>query len=176
MAKDLKGGYNSNNFSLLDVYLDEKGTLVKIQLPNIFKDDHIVTKPTPTTVGYDEWPLSFTLWKNFYNSHGKYKPGLNEYFHMYRCRLNFAMFCVTSALGISWQHLNHSNLLVPAVYRFHVYFHIWLLLHELAFSYQMKTALARFKMLTLRLYITVSVMTMVLMQMKHRCMEIGFIQ
>ena len=23
-AKDLKGGYNSNNFSLLDVYLDEK--------------------------------------------------------------------------------------------------------------------------------------------------------
>ena len=95
---------------------------------------------------------------------------------MYRCQLNFAMSCVTSALGISWQHLNHSNLLVPAVYRFHVYFHIRLLLHELAFSYQMKTALARFKMLTLRLYITVSVMTMVLMQMKHRCMEIGFIQ
>ena len=26
----LKDGYNSNNFSLLDVYLDEKGTSVKI--------------------------------------------------------------------------------------------------------------------------------------------------
>ena len=50
-TKDLKGGYNSNNFPLLDVYLDEKGTSVKIQLPNIFKDHHIVAQPTPTTVG-----------------------------------------------------------------------------------------------------------------------------
>ena len=35
-TKDLKHGFSSNNFSLLDVYLDEKGTSVKIQLPNIF--------------------------------------------------------------------------------------------------------------------------------------------
>ena len=50
-SKDLKGGYNINNFSLLDVYLDEKGTSVKIQLPNIVKDHHIVSQPTRTTVG-----------------------------------------------------------------------------------------------------------------------------
>ena len=53
-TKDLKGGYNSNNLSLLDVFLDEKGTSVKIQLLNIFKDHHIVAQPTPTTVGYDK--------------------------------------------------------------------------------------------------------------------------
>ena len=53
-TKDLKGGYNSNNFSLLNIYLDEKGTSVKIQLPNIFKDHHIVAQPTLTSVGYDE--------------------------------------------------------------------------------------------------------------------------
>ena len=108
-TKDLKGGYNSSNFSLLNTYLDEKGPSVKIQLPNIFKEHHIVAQPTTTTVGYDEWPLSLALWRKFYNSHGKYKPELNKYFHMYmyRCQLNFAMFCVTSALGISWQHLNH---------------------------------------------------------------------
>ena len=123
-TKDLKGRYNINNFSLLGVYLDEKGPSVKIQLSNIFKDHHIVAKPSPTTVGYDERPLSFPLWRRFYNSHGKYKPELNEYFHMYQSQLNFAMFCATSALGISWQHLNHSNLLVRAVYRFHVYFHV----------------------------------------------------
>ena len=84
-TKDLNGVYNSNNFSLLDVYLDEKGTLVKIQLPNILKDHQIVAQPTPTAVGYHEWPLSLTLWKKFYNSHGKYKPELNEYFRIYRC-------------------------------------------------------------------------------------------
>ena len=81
-TKDLKGDYNSNNFSLLDVYLDEKGTSVKIQLPNIFKDHHIVAQPNPATVGYDKWPLSLALWSKCYNSHGKYKPELNEYFHI----------------------------------------------------------------------------------------------
>ena len=108
--------------------------MVKIQLPNIFEDHYIVAQPTPTTVGYDEWPLSLALKRKFYNSHGKYKPELNECFHMYRCQLNFTVFCVTSALGISWQHLNLPNLLVRTVYRFHVYFHIRLILHELGIS------------------------------------------
>ena len=118
---------------MLNVYLDEKGPSVKIQLPNIFKDHHIIAKPKPTIAG-DEWPLSLVLWRTFYNSHGRYKPELNKYFHMYRCQLNFAMFCATSTLGISWQHLNHPNLFVRAVYRFHVYFHIRLILHELGIS------------------------------------------
>ena len=133
-TKDLTGGHNSKNFSLLDVYLDEKGPSVKIQMPSIFKDHHILAKPIPTTVDYDEWPLSIALWRKFYNSHGKYKSELNQCFHMYRCQLNFALFCVTSALGISWQHLNHVNLLVRSVYRFHVYFHVRLILHDLGIS------------------------------------------
>ena len=53
-TKDLKGGHSSNNFSLLDVKLDEKGPSVKIQLPDIFKGHHIVAQPGPTMVGYDE--------------------------------------------------------------------------------------------------------------------------
>ena len=69
-----------------------------------------------------------------FNSHGKYKPELNEYFHTYRCQLNFTMFCATSALGISWQHLNHPNLLVGSVYKFHVYFHVRLILHDVGIS------------------------------------------
>ena len=74
-TKDLKGVYNSNNFSLLDVYLNEKGPTVKIQLPNIFKDHHIIAKPKPITAD-DEWPLSLPLWRNFCDSHGKYRPEL----------------------------------------------------------------------------------------------------
>ena len=110
-----------------------------------------------------------------YNSHGKYKPELNEYFHMYQCQLNFALFCVTSALGISWQHLNHPNLLVRTVCRLHVYFHVPLILHELGIFYHMTMVSARLKMLTLRVHIAVSVMIVALMQMKHGCMETGFI-
>ena len=50
---------------------------------------------------------------------------------MYRCQLDFSIFCATSLLGISWQHLNYPNLLVHSVYRFHVYFHERLILHDL---------------------------------------------
>ena len=130
-TKDLKGGHNNINFSLLDIYLDEKGPSVKIQLSNIFKDHHIVAKPSTTTVSYDEWPLSNGLWMKFHDGHGKYMPELNEYFHMYRCHLNIALFCATSVLSISWQHLNHPNLLVRAVYRFHLFFHVRSILHNL---------------------------------------------
>ena len=60
LTKDLKGAYNSSNFSLIDVYFDEKGSSIKIQLPNIFKDHRIIAKPKPTIAG-DEWPLSLIL-------------------------------------------------------------------------------------------------------------------
>ena len=75
--------YSTINFSLLDIYLDDEGPSVEIQLLNIFKDHPIMAKPSTTSVGYDEWLLSNALWMKFYNSHGKYKPELNEYFHMY---------------------------------------------------------------------------------------------
>ena len=118
---------------MLNVYLDEKGSSVKIQLPNIFKDHHITAKPKSAIAG-DEWPLSLAFWRKFYDSHGKCRPELNEYFHMYRCQLNLTMFAATSALGISWKHPSHTNLLVRDVYRFHMYFHIRLILHKLGIS------------------------------------------
>ena len=71
LTKDLKVGHSNINFSLLDIFLDEKGPSVNIQLSNILKDDHIVAKPSTTSVGYDEWPLPNNLWMKFYNSHGK---------------------------------------------------------------------------------------------------------
>ena len=40
-TKDLNEGYTVNDFSVLDVYLNEKGLSVKIQLLNIFKNSYI---------------------------------------------------------------------------------------------------------------------------------------
>ena len=105
----------------------------------------IIIKPSTTTVGYDEWSLANPPWMKLYNSHGKYKPELNEYFDMYQCQLNFALFCATSALGISWQHLNHPNLLVRSVYRFHVYFHVRLILNDLGIPLQHEDGFSKVK-------------------------------
>ena len=55
------------------------------------------------------------------------------------------MFCVTSALGISWQHLNHPNLLGRSVYRFHVYFNVQLILHELGISLPQEDGFSKVK-------------------------------
>ena len=129
LTKDLNGNY----FSLLDVYLNGKKPSVKIQLLNIFKDHHAVAKSGPIPVGCGEW-LFYALWMRVYNSHGNYKPELNDYFHMYQCQLNFAMFCAASVLGFSWQELNHPDLLVCSVYRFHMYFHVRITLHHLGIS------------------------------------------
>ena len=52
--KDLKGRHNNINFSLPDIYLNEKGPSLKMQLLNIFKDHHIVAQTGTTAVGYDE--------------------------------------------------------------------------------------------------------------------------
>ena len=86
------------------------------------------------------------------------------------------MFCVTSALGISWQHLNHPNVLVHSVYRFYVYFHVRLILHELGISLPHEDGFSKVKIVTFKALVTVPVMTMALTQMKHGCMEAGFIQ
>ena len=64
---------------------------------------------------------------------------------MYRCQLNFVLFAITSALGISWQYLNHPNLLVCSVYRFHVYFHVRLILHELGISLPQEDGFSKVK-------------------------------
>ena len=64
---------------------------------------------------------------------------------MYRCQLNFTMFCVTSALGTSWQHLNHPKLLIRSIYSFHVYFYLRLILHELDISLPYKDGFSKVK-------------------------------
>ena len=51
-TKDLRGGHNSNSFSLLDIYLDDEGPSVKIQLLNFLKNHHIVAKTSSTTVAF----------------------------------------------------------------------------------------------------------------------------
>ena len=42
-------------FLVWDVCLNEKGSSVKIQLLNIFRDNHIVAKSGPTTTDYDKF-------------------------------------------------------------------------------------------------------------------------
>ena len=101
----------------------------------ILKDHEIIPDIEKNRHSYDSdsWKLNN---KVFIALHSR-KPKLEEYFHMYRCQLNFALYCASSALSVSMQHLNHPNMLFRSVYRFHVYYHMRLIL------YRLKVALPR---------------------------------
>ena len=88
-----KGGSNSREA------LFRVNTVCNNPATKVFKDHHIVAILSPVAVGYNKWLFSEALWMKFYSSHGKYKSELNEHFYMYRCQINFAMFCATGAIG-----------------------------------------------------------------------------
>ena len=45
-------------------------------------------------------------------------------FTIWQSQLNFAIFCASSACGISVEHLNAKEPMIRSIYRFHVYYHI----------------------------------------------------
>ena len=45
-------------------------------------------------------------------------------FTIWQSQLNFAVFCASSACGVSVEHLNAKEPMIRSIYRFHVYYHI----------------------------------------------------
>ena len=43
---------------------------------------------------------------------------------LWQSQLNFAVFCASSACGVSVEHLNAKKPMIRSIYRFHVYYHI----------------------------------------------------
>ena len=70
--------------------------------------------------------------KSFTSYHQVQNYIKNSTFKKWDNQLKFAIYCATSGCGVSWQnHLNHSNPLVRSIFRFHTYFQIRKILHQL---------------------------------------------
>ena len=54
----------------------------------------------------------------------KFKDWDHYKFTLWQSQLNFAVFCSSSACGISVEHLNAKEPMIRSIYRFHVYYHI----------------------------------------------------
>ena len=52
-------------------------------------------------------------------------------FTLWQSQLNFAVFCASSACGVSVEHLNAKEPMIESVYRFHVYYQIRRILNRL---------------------------------------------
>ena len=54
----------------------------------------------------------------------KFKDWDHYKFTTWQSQLNFAVFCASSACGVSVEHLNAKEPMIRSIYRFHVYYHI----------------------------------------------------
>ena len=54
----------------------------------------------------------------------KFKDWDHYKFTLWQSQLNFAVFCASSACGVSVEHLNAMEPMIRTVYRFHVYYQI----------------------------------------------------
>ena len=54
----------------------------------------------------------------------KFKDWDHYKFTIWQSQLNFAVFCASSACGVSVEHLNAKEPMIWSIYRFHVYYHI----------------------------------------------------
>ena len=57
---------------------------------------------------------------------------------LWQSQLNFAVFCASSACGVSVEHLNANRPLLQSLYRFHFYYHIRRILKVLEIHYHMR--------------------------------------
>ena len=132
-TENLASSNSTVEFVTQKIYLNESES-VQLKFMDILKEHEIIPDIEKNRQSCDDsWKVSN---KVFIALHSR-KPKLEEYVHMYRCQLNFALYCTSSALGVSMQHLNHPNMRIRSVYRFHVYYHMRLML------YRFKVALPR---------------------------------
>ena len=54
----------------------------------------------------------------------KFKDWDHYKFTIWQSQLNFAVFCASSACGVSVEHLNAKESMIKSIYQFHVYYHI----------------------------------------------------
>ena len=54
----------------------------------------------------------------------KFKHWDNYKFTLWQTQLNFAVFCASSACGVSVEHMNVMKPMIRSIHRFHVYYHI----------------------------------------------------
>ena len=68
----------------------------------------------------------------------KFKNWDHYKFTIWQSQLNFAVFCTSSACGVSVEHLNAKEPMIRSIYRFHVYYHIRRILKilEIPLSYE----------------------------------------
>ena len=104
--------YHTKNINLnyLEVYVTTKDSF-KVKVLNPFKN--------------------YLNQKTVVNNHSVIKRWNSHPMQFYQNQLNFAIFCATTACGVSFPHLEHADPLTRSVFNFHIYYQFRRILSEL---------------------------------------------
>ena len=86
------------------------GDSLKVKFPNVFMSYPLGTVRVEDQRFKDWDHYKLTLWQS---------------------QLNFAVFCASSAYGVSIEHMNAKKPMLRIIYRFHIYYHIRRILKRL---------------------------------------------
>jgi hypothetical protein len=100
------------------VYINSK-LFIDLELPNVFTDYYIQTWDKNTPGFMDNSILINT-----------FRPGVDS-FKFWSAHMSFAIYCASTCLGVSAEHLEKGSGLLRALYRFHIYYHVRKVLHML---------------------------------------------
>ena len=75
----------------------------------------------------------------------KWKNWENSPMNLWQTQLNFAMFCASSACGVSAEHLTSKIPMIRSVYRFHVYYHVRRILKRLQVALPYQNGFSQFE-------------------------------
>ena len=93
---------STKDFVQQEIVVDQQGGSFVVKFPNIFVEYVTVEAPQKRV----------DIWQN-------------QPFHFWQTQLDFAVYCATSACGISAdQHLNSNIPMIRSIYRFHTYYQI----------------------------------------------------
>ena len=93
---------NAKDLYIQDITVSEHDSF-QVKFPNVFTNYPLgaVRVEDQRFIDWDHY--KFTLWQT---------------------QLNFAVFCASSACGVSVEHMNAKKPMIRSIYRFHVYYHI----------------------------------------------------
>ena len=108
----------------------------QVKFPNVFTNYPLGAVRVEDQKFKDWDHYKFTIWQsqlNFFTNYPlgavrvedqKFKDWDHYKFTIWQSQLNFAVFCTSSACGVSVEHLNAKEPMIRSIYRFHVYYHI----------------------------------------------------
>ena len=93
----------SKDLYIQNITVSEDSESFQVKFPNVFTN-YLLGSVRVEDQKFKDWDhYKFTLWQS---------------------QLNFAVFCASSACGVSIEHLNAKEPMITSIYRFHVYYHI----------------------------------------------------